>query len=361
MRIEYISNYKDGTSWSKAATYNILALKEAGYDIQLKMVKYNNQEVVLHPDILNLELNNFDEVDVRIHQSLPSDYLKMSNTVKDIGLAAVESRTLDALYWKKKFSFMDGMFSCNSLTQDCLNKYGINSNIFKQSFDFDRVFSSQKTSNIKALNGAFNFLYIGDGSQLNNLQALLRAFHTEFAPYEPVNLIIRSDQNLDELTMNVKKMLKISKRCKKEISLYGMIRDEDFYTVLRHCHAVVFPHRGMSWCQSALECMATGLPIIYTEGNGLDDYVCDKSGLPIKSSFEPCYGTEGFEDLLTSNDQWADPSIDNLRYQLRTIYETRLMNYEDYLEMSKAAVQNASQYNYKNMKNEITKLMENVK
>jgi glycosyltransferase involved in cell wall biosynthesis len=363
MRINYISNYRDGTAWSKAATYNILALKEAGYDVYLKLIRYNNEvSTLLHPDLSEIELKHANEFDMTIFHSLPINfsYEKNNSKTQFVGMAALESYTLDNIYWQKKFKLMDRVFSANSLTKNTLNNYEINSSVFKQSFDFDAVFNSVKKSKINVLDSSFNFVFEGDSSKISNLESLLIAFHSEFSVYEPVNIVIKSLSSVDEFCTNVKKNLKLSKRYKKEVTVYGGLNDEDYYSILRHCHAFVCPNRGISWCQSALEAMTIGLPVIYTAGNGLDDYV-NSYAMPVSSTLDNCYGAEGFDDLLTGRDLWSNPKISSLRYQMRSIYETYKNNLSQYLEISKATVQNASQYNYKTMKNHIDSIIGGIK
>jgi hypothetical protein len=107
--------------------------------------------------------------------------------------------------------------------------------------------------------------------------------------------------------------------------------------------------------------MAIGLPVIYTNGNGLDDYVDQSYSNPVSSTLEACYAAEGFDDLLTGKDIWSDPKISSLRYQMRLLYETHRNNLPQYLEMSKATVQNASKYNYKNMKSNIDSIIGGIK
>ena len=313
MRINYISNYRDGTAWSKAATYNILAIKEAGHDVCLKSVKYNDISVLMHPEIEELENNKFDKYDMSIYQCLPSNFFYEGRDVKNVGMVSIESKSLYNEYWKKKIGIMDYNFTANESTKDTLSALKIKSDVFKQSFDFDKAYSSQKKSNIKMLNNMFNFIFIGDTSKLSNLESVLIAFHSEFDIHDQVNLIIKSEFNTEELCNNVKKNLKLSKRYKREITLLGNVDDDSLYTLLRHCNAAIYPQRGIGWCQSALECMAIGLPIIYAENNGLDEYVSNECSLRVKSNIENCYASDGFEDLLTGKDQWVNPDINSLK------------------------------------------------
>ena len=81
-----------------------------------------------------------------------------------------------------------------------------------------------------------------------NLKALLRAFHAEFDPSEPVNLFIKTSgvkmQDLQQYANQIKAGLKIRGQYIEEIFVSGMMDEKDYYGVLSQCSCLVVPSRA---------------------------------------------------------------------------------------------------------------------
>ena len=360
MKIKYRSNYKDGTEWSKAATYNVLALDKIGHEVELEEVSYNNANVYLDDRIKDIEVTKCDKYDIAINHILPMHFRNLPDT-KNIGVAALETKTLSNKFWLKKFGLADNIISCNKSTQQTLEKYNLKSEVLHPLFDFDAVFSSPKTVDIPYLKTGFNFVFVGDTSTVKNLEAVVRAFHTEFEPFENVNLVIISNSaNTEEFCNSVKKKLKLSGRAKKEVLVVGPTKTVDKFSVIRHCHASIIPSFGESWYYNLLECMALGVPPIYCQDNGVDDILGPDCSFAVQSKEVVCYGAnDTFDDLYTSKDTWREIDVNYLKYNMRTAYS--------YLQspnsMREAVTNKAMMYHYENDKvlQQISNFLEETK
>ena len=349
MKIKYRCNYKDGTDWSKSSTYNILALDQLGHEVELEEISYNNGRIYTNPRIQELEGSKSDKHDIVFSHVLPMHFTNFPD-VKNVGIVALETKTLENRFWLKKIRITNNIVSGNESTKDTLKKYGIESTVFNPLFDFDHVFSSPVTVNIPHLKTGFNFLFHGDSSTVKNLEATLKAFHTEFLPFEKVNLVIISDNaNTEEFCNSVKKKLKLSRRAKREIIVTGPLRDNDKYSIMRHCHVTVNSSYGESWSYPTLEGLALGLPVIYCEDNGLDDILKNDYSLSVSSNKVMCYGAnDSFDDLQTSTDTWQEVNVSSLKCQMRLMFIQHQNQQNEFLEMRQKATNASRQYDYKN-------------
>ena len=358
MIIKYVSNYRDGTGWAKASTFNMLALSHAGFTVVPEKVKYNEVDQLLHSDILKLEENTSKDFDILINHILPTDYKYSTTDKKNYGFVALESNTLENIFWLKKIKLMDNMLVPNTGSQQCLKRYNINSNIFPHSFDFNYINSSQKTIEINQLKNSFNFVFIGEFSKRKNLESLIVAFHKEFETFENVNLVIKtSDDNVKSFINEVKKRLKLRRKYKEEIVITQRLSDNDLYSIMRQCHINVMPSYGEAWGYPILEGMALGLIPIYTQGIGVDDYTDPSFSLSVKSREVMCYGTtDTFEDLYTGNDTWNEIDLFDLQLKMRTAYNIFKDNPRKYVDMRNEAINKSLEYDYRAISKQLVNL-----
>lgn len=356
MIIKYISNYRDGTGWAKASTFNMLALSHAGHKVVPEIVKYNKLDYVFHSNILELENNKSDKFDAVINHVLPINYNYNSVNNINYGCIELESNTLENLFWIKNIKMMDSMLVPNKASQNCLKKYGISSKLFPHSFDFNQVSLSNKTIEINEIKKSFNFIFVGEFSKRKNLEALIIAFHKEFEKFENVNLVIKtSNDNVKDLISEIKKRLKLRKTYKEEIVITQRLSDNDLYSIMRQCHANVMPSYGEAWAYPIMEGMALGLIPIYTQGIGVEDYA--SPAISVKSREVMCYGaTDTFEDLYTGNDSWNEIDIPDLQLKMRSVYDIFRENPRKYVDMRNEAINKALQYDYRTVSKQLNNL-----
>lgn len=355
MKIKYIGNFNDGTEWAKAATYNALALDSAGYDVYCEIISYNSNtpsQNFLESKLQDLSDKKSEEFNVIIYHMLPSDYKYVSG-VKNIGCLELETLTLSNVLWIKKINMMDEIWVPNQASKNCLVNSGIREDkikILHYSFNFEKVISSQDRNTVLGLNGTFNFAFVGEFLHRKNLEALLIAFHKEFDKSEPVGLLIKTNGSLENATnfcASVKGKMKNRGVYKKEVIVCDYLPEEDLFSLLKQCHSFVMPSRGESWCYPALEAMALGLPVIYTDGIGIDEYVIND--LAVASHESPCFGAnDSLQDLYTSDDNWLEIDILDLQKKMREVFSLYREDPDLYKKISNQCSQEASKFNFTN-------------
>jgi glycosyltransferase involved in cell wall biosynthesis len=318
VKVLYIGNYKDQTGWGDASLNNILAMDKAGVDVVPRAITYNNRSGFDNDRILQLEEKSADGCDVCVQHVLPHLYNYDSNFKLNVGF--LESETLDLKYsgWNNYASIMDEIWVPSNA---CKKSLDIENpvHIIPHCLDFSKYQDTQSGNKIENLIGTYNFVFIGEFIERKNLKALIRAFHTEFKPWENVNLYIKTSGADLPVVQNfcnqIKRGLKVSEDYKEEVVICGKLDKQDYISTLAQCHCFVMPSYGEAFCIPALEASAIGLECLWTEGIGVEDFA---TGGAVESCEEPCFGgTASLRNLYTAKNKWLTVNIEKLQEAMR--------------------------------------------
>ena len=180
----------------------------------------------------------------------------------------------------------------------------------------------------------YNFCFVGELSKRKNITAILRAFHTEFHPSENVNLLLKINKPgfsgpeclklFNESHGAIKAGLKLRKKYKEPIVIAEYLSYINLLSIMSQCHCFVSASYGESWCQPALDSLAMGLNLLYTEGTGTDEFAQVHGAQPIKSHKTPCFGAvETLLEIYSGYDSWKEIDIESLMFGMRNMYEQR--------------------------------------
>ena len=347
MKILYINNYKDGTGWANAGINNILALDAAGVEVVPRAVRFNNGNSEYPDRIKELEDNNIDDCDICVQHTLPHLYSYNGN-YRNIGFFATESSNFKDTLWHKYCNLMDELWVPSLHTRAAARLSGVTKPIHVAPHSLDMsVYQNVDGNKIDELTNTFNFAFVGEFIERKNLQALLKAFHSEFGLLEPVNLFIKTSMadldTVQQFCQEVKEGLKLRSKYKEEVVIAGMLQRSDYNSVLSQCHSFVMPSRGEAFCIPALEAMALGLPVIYTQHTGMEDFC---SGTSITARATPCFGAlSTLSNLDTANSTWNEIDVIELASAMRTAF----MKWRSprAAEESEAAKEKALEYDHK--------------
>lgn len=348
MKINYIANFTDGTEWSKAATYNALNLDALGHDVYCVDFKYNQNNIITENRIAEL-LNKKTEVfDYCFQHILPNDY-KYFGSTKNIGVLGIDTRTITAIPWIKGIKMMDGMLVPDKYSQKTLEDIGVKSNIFNYSFNLQDTLLTPKVTDFNGLeNNFFNFTVVGDLNKTKNIEAAIIAFHSEFSKFDPVNLIIGTDRDLqfsNEYISNIVKQGKFTLNSKKEI-VFSLLNGPNLTNnFLKITNAYICPNYATCWDFNALQAMAFGSPVIYTSGLGVEEFAYNQ--IKVASRLAPCYGVDDGSHLFSSSDFWNEIDILDLRQKMRQIFNLWLNSKNEYNNLRKKNALEATNFDYR--------------
>lgn len=146
-----------------------------------------------------------------------------------------------------------------------VNSYWIENSFFK---------SPRKISNV------FNVLYVGrftSGKQVPMLQEAIIHLNNELS--QRIILHIVGEGGKDEY-----KVVELVEKHPNVFKYYGQIKDKHkLLSVFRSCDIFAMPSRYETFGLVYIEAMLQGLPILYTEGEGIDGFYSEKIGEKIKN------------------------------------------------------------------------------
>lgn len=323
MKVLYIGNYRDGTGWGNAAMNNILAMDKAGIAVVPRAITFESEDRDYPDRIKQLEKQSSYGCDICIQHTLPHLY-SYDAAYKNIGFLDVESTSFKDTGWHYYANLMDEMWVPCLASRAACRISGVKKplRVVPHSLDINSYSQLDYTKKVNKLENTFNFVFVGEFVERKNIQALLIAFHSEFRNNEPVNIVIKtSKHNIDYVKnycQSVKNGLKLRKTYKEEVIICGMLRFHDYGSLLKQCHCFVMPSRGEAFCIPLLEAMSTGIPAIYTENTGMEDYAY---GTKVKALKKQCFGcVDSLPYLDNANSHWYEIDISQLRFAMRGQY-----------------------------------------
>lgn len=358
MKVLYIGHYRDGTGWANAAINNILAMDSVGIEVVPRPISFEQSDKEYPDRIKELEQQTTGGAEICIQHTLPHLYSYDSN-YKNIGFLATESSDFSDTGWQYFANLMDELWvpSLNSRAACRISGVKKDIKVIPHSLDIERYINADSNKKIDKLINSFNFIFVGEFIERKNIQALVRAFHSEFEINEPVNLFIKTSRQsveyIDNYCASIKRGLKLRKNYKNEIVVSGKLGFEDYVSVFKQCHSFVMPSRAEGFCIPALEAMSLGIPVIFTSNTGLDDFAY---GTAVKSNNVPCFGAvDTIPYLDSANSTWSEIDITNLRIAMRGAYMK--WNTEQAASEKTKAIQAAKQYDHKIIGQQIKEIL----
>lgn len=369
MKVLYIGNYKDGTGWSHAAHENILALDAAGVDVVPRPFKLNDEVAEVSPKIIELESKSDKDCNIVIQNCLPhhTDYNGYFD--KNIAYYFTETSHFRNSTWAERLNLLDEAWvPCNDVVKASKNSYvKIPMNVVPVPCDVQKYQKKYDKLDMPHLKGRFSFYTIGEINKRKNLVALIKAFHLEFGPTEPVELVIKgnipgmSPQQVDAIIGNdanrIKDDLRLYKRKETYLSetiIAQHLSEEQMMQLHNTCDCYVSTSFGEGWNMPAFDAMAMGKTPICTNQGGPKDFI-ENGGWLVESQPEPVFGMHNnIFDIYMGNEEWEAINIRELRRTMRLAFE------DDLLRKKKAeeGIQQAYKYSHFEVGNKMKELLE---
>lgn len=362
MKVLYISHHKEASGWGQAARDYILAMDKVGIDVVPRAIKLGNSTNNLPDRILELEKKSVENCNICIQHVLPH-YMKYDSCFdKNIGFCILETSGIKHTSWPKYLNLMDEIWTpCSDIGKECYQSnitkpvkvvpHTININ------DYTKVYPKLNLPN----KDKFTFYFIGEFIKRKHLSALVQAFHTEFKPHEPVELVIKVNkfgmnsetlaEELKNFCNKIKDNLRLYKdpnRYKAEILITVNIARSDLLSLHSSCDCFVSPSYGEAFCIPALEAMAMGNLVISSAVGGPKDYIdAERNGFLVGGTMEPVFGQhETFEEFGTAREKWFNISVSDLCKTMRRVYQ---MDKSKKANIKTEAHMSAFRYSYENI------------
>lgn len=340
-KILFVGVYRDGTGWGRAAEDYIRALDAAGADVVCRPLKLNDVDHRPHPRVLELERKSTAGATVCVQHCLPHQTDFNGRFRRSVAMFATESSDFRASAWADRVNLMDRAVVFNRQSKQACLDSGVKVPVYvvPHATDVERFQKAYEPLDLLKPTrdrGEFNFYTVGEFVRRKNFAALVKAFHLEFDPDEPVNLVVKTSVPgkspadghavVENFCNEIKRGLKLHGGAvghyRPELIVTDRLTDQGMMRLHAGCDVFVQPSYGEAWSIPAFDAMAMGKCPIVTAATGYLDYVSNREGWLVDYRAEPAFGAfDTFEDLLVGTESVASVDINDLRWCMRVAYE----------------------------------------
>lgn len=342
MKVLYISPYLGFSGYSTAARGYVSALHQAGVDIVLRSVKYDDGiEHQLEEWERKLFTRSPDGVDIIIQHLTPNEMAVRDGDqkAKYIGMLATETDKISK-QWADSLNRMDAVITFCQMSKDAIQKGGCTKSIYVVPHTFDMARYTQEIEPIddvggeKLPDGAEKPLVFYNVSQISakkGIDKLLRAYAGAFQNDENVQLILKGyfnqmiRGNEEEQIMNFINEVNDSMRlpkCPPLVVISQILSLEQMNRIHKTGNVYVNASSGEGFAIPLFDAAAFGKAIISTRWGGPEAYLNKGEIYEVQYSIEPVYGMKHpIQYMFTSREQWAEPSVNSMIEQMRAAYK----------------------------------------
>jgi len=366
MKILFLSHFREGSDWSHRAIEYAMSMIEAGIDLAIRDISVTNRPTVaeLPLQLVQLEQKKTSECEVCIQYILPH-LLATNSAFKNIAVFALESASIRDIIWFRHLQIMDEVWVPNSQLKSVLedSKIGLPVTVFFQPTQAN-VPSNAGKVHMGAAEANFKFYYIGGMLDRDNIESVIRCFHSEFHRSEQVSLVLhphsagqsaqQATEMINKKSHEIKNRLRMYKNPEsyhKEITITEPMNEEGILALHNSCDCFISVPHADSWSTEAIRAMAHGnTPIVSACGGNLDfvNPFNPHTGSLVAGHYSVCNSsTPPFDDLETGKESWFIPCEDEVKSLMRYYYEHRDQDH------SKDGIKQAKKFSRKNIGNKI--------
>jgi glycosyltransferase involved in cell wall biosynthesis len=167
----------------------------------------------------------------------------------------------------------------------------------------------------------FRFLCVGRWSVRKGVGELVSAYCEEFAPGEPVELVLHCWCPYQPGFDLEARIARAAPEAHAPIVGSMPLPLEGLVELYNRCDAFVLPTRGEGWGLPIVEAMACGLPVIATDYSAPSDYLDESIAYPLRvERMVPVHDPFFFP---AGAGEWAQPDRTHLRALMRRVFEHR--------------------------------------
>jgi glycosyltransferase involved in cell wall biosynthesis len=257
---------------------------------------------------------------------------------KNIGIFESETDSIKTTGWVSKLNLLDELWVPNTEMVDVCKESGVTVpiRVIPHTIDSEKYKQPYQPPNLPDCDDTFKFYFIGEFNRRKHLNALLRAFHTEFQSHEPVSLILKvnkPDKNEEQVSELVRetctgvknglRLYKYSHMYHEEVIISQYLTEPQLLGLHKYADCFVNPSYGEAWCQPAMDAIGCNNAVISGAVGGPKDFVHPE--YLVTGQYEPVFGADPlFEDLHTGWENWFSIDIMDLRRKMRKAYTHNL-------------------------------------
>lgn len=346
-KILYIAPFRDFSGYATAARGYLKALDMAGADIVARAIKYDMADPGTQhvPSELERRLlaKPLDKFNIVVQHVTPNEMRPFSNC-KNIAVCAWETDKIPK-YWADNLNRFDKIITFCQTTKKAFEGNGVTRPVFVVPHCFDMATYANldsveklKVGDDTLLKDRHIFYNISQLSQKKGLDALIKAYFTEFCHDEDVLLVMKTyigmsaRQNEREKVVGfinqIKGALKLP-RYPQVVIITQTMTEHQIKRLHATGHTYVCSSRGEGWNIPAFEALAYGNKLVTTDWGGMSEFIKPKEYkelfkgylpgvFPVMGSLEPVFGQAHPDpELYTAEEKWFEPSVTSMGKAMR--------------------------------------------
>jgi glycosyltransferase involved in cell wall biosynthesis len=281
-----------------------------------------------------------EQYDYCIQHVLPLCFEYSGEFKKTVGLFFTECSSIKFSGWVDKINMVDEAWVACSSSVECLKNSGVTVPSKVIPIPLDHTLYSRKQPKVKLkgdLGNPFIFLTVGAFVRRKNFHAILTAYHLEFGPEEPVQLVLKTNgKSMDYVRgfcNQIKAGLRIYPRIEdyhSEVVILDRLSDSDLLAL----HASADAYLGISSAEGfdipAFQSLCLGVPTILSQNSSHLDYGHEYNCWFVPCTEQPVTGVEDqLTNLFTGRENWWPVSIPELRKAMRAVYDGAKKPYDN--------------------------------
>jgi glycosyltransferase involved in cell wall biosynthesis len=348
--ILYIGSYKDNNGMGQSCRRFIDFLANDGKNNLAIRPLYLTQNLVapiVNSDrYVEYENSSFKNYDTVIYQTFP-DYLESHKYFgKNVAIVEIETMYIKHSGWIDKLNLMDEVWVGSTFSAESLLLSGLNKpiRVIPEPYNISN-YKTPKDSffNYDQNNNPYIFYTIGQYSEKKNIKSIIMAYLLEFSKNDNVKLFIKTydyrkkNEDLENIIKYdisvIKNIIRKSDKDYADIDiLCGYMKDNDINRLHQSANCYINAVRGDSFPSCSVESALCNKLTINTKNTGSSTYFNSTNSLTINSVESTVLCSNSYiKNIYTMNEQWREPSINDLRYALRKAYSTPEHKQQEYV------------------------------
>ena len=345
-KILYIGPVRDFSGYATAARGYIRALHEAGANLVVRPVRYDQADPGTAYKITDLERDllrkDLKDVDVVIQHLTPNEMRPAAGKV-NIAVVAWETNRIPG-YWAEKLNQFDAVITFCDASVEAFRSSGVTVPVHKiphtfdiSSYTLDDVEEIVSPSEPSFLSDRFVFYNISQFSQKKGIDSLLRSYFGAFhGKQDDVVLLLKTYVNMAGRSQEQEKLRAYVNSVKQGMRLPAdgyppvmlvtkTLTEEQIRKIHKTGDAYVCSSRGEGWCIPAFDALTYGNKLVTTTWGGMGEFAVGKNNVyEVDYSMQPLVGQNHADpELYTSADLIAEPSVKSMMDQMTAAYNDR--------------------------------------
>ncbi len=327
----YVAPLKDFSGYANAARNYVRALDKNGCDLVTRCLHYDGGDKKFSDRENVLNNKSLQDVEIIIQHTTPNETERKPGIFNVNYFAWETDRVPDE--WVTKINQMDlALVPCDENVR-AARRSGVKIPIEKIQHTFDSSSYKQDVTpfTVAGAKDYFKFLAICQISKKKGIDALLKAYLSEFTPDDKTLLIIKCYFSSQDTEEHKQKMINQINKMKEllrlgdypKVYLVHSIMDDGGITKLyKMADCYCLPSRGEGWGIPHFDAMGHGLPPIAVNWGGPTEFITEDTGWLVDCHMSPCFDMPHPHPFMyTAKDNWAEPHTDSLRFAMRSAHQ----------------------------------------